>query len=105
PGRRAAPAVPEIDSHGLARIALLDAVKEVWPGGTPDLSAWLAAHLDLLEDPLGFSLTPHRHAPPAGRFVDEEPEPSPLDIPGNLLTADLGGAAVVVRAQAHDADT
>jgi hypothetical protein len=97
----------ESDSHGLARLALLDAIDEVWPGGTADLSTWLAANLDLLDDPLGFSLTQRHHTPSADlRFPDAaESEPSPLDIPGNLLTADLSGASVMLRAQSGRADT
>jgi hypothetical protein len=107
PGPRA-PVLPDIDSHGLGRLALLDAIHEVWPGGTTDLSGWLASNLDLLEDPLGFTLTQRESAPwepptPAGRVYDADR--SSLDIPGNLVTADLAGAVVLVRAQADHADT
>lgn len=105
--------VPEVgtdhvDTHGLARMALLDAVRDVWPGGTPDLSAWLASNLELLADPLGFALTPRHHVPALsdGALGDgDEVDQSPLDISGNLLTADLAGAPVAVRAQVGQADT
>jgi hypothetical protein len=104
---RRSPVRREIDSHGLARLALLDAIDETWPGGTPDLSAWLAGNLDLLEDPLGFALET-RHPVPMSpeRQVSGsyDPERSPLDLPGNVVTADESGATVMVRAQVGVAD-
>ncbi|HYJ67945.1 MAG TPA: hypothetical protein VEX15_09810 [Nocardioidaceae bacterium] len=104
---RRSPIRTEIDSHGLARLALLDAVDDTWPGGTPDLSAWLAANLELLEDPLGFSLVPRHPVPlaPERQLSDSyEMEQSPLDFPGNVVTADGSGATVMVRAQVGVAD-
>jgi hypothetical protein len=100
--------LPLIDTHGLARLTLLDAVDAIWPDGTPDFAVWLAENLGLLEDPLGFTLKPQdpvTWAPdrPVGEVFAMDP--APLDIPGNLATSDLGGAAVLVRAQVDAADT
>jgi hypothetical protein len=99
---------PEVDTHGLARLALMHAIKTVWPGGTPDLTTWLAENLDLLEDPLGFALSPHHQmawVPTRSAVRGLGGDIAPLDIPGNLVTADMSGAAVLVRAQVDDADT
>ena len=98
----------EVDTHGLARLALMHAIKTVWPGGTPDRTGWLAETLDLLEDPLGFALSPHHQMawmPTRSAVRGLGGDIAPLDIPGNLVTADLSGAAVMVRAQVDDADT
>jgi hypothetical protein len=98
----------DLDSHGLARLTLLDAVHETWPGGTADLSAWLASNLELLEDPLGFGLTPRDTSPWEPRraaAVAYDADRSSLDIPGNVVTADLAGAVVMLRAQVGEADT
>jgi hypothetical protein len=97
-----------VDTHGLARLALMDAVNAVWPGGTPDLTTWLAENLDLLEDPLGFALSPNHQIawmPTRSAVRGLGGDIAPLDIPGNLVTSDTSGAAVMVRAQVDPADT
>jgi hypothetical protein len=98
----------ELDSHGLARLSLMNAVDAIWPGGTPDLTTWLADNLDLLEDPLGFALSPHHQVawmPTRSAVRGLGGGTEPLDIPGNLVASDRSGAPVMVRAQVAAADT
>ena len=99
---------PGTDSHGLARLAMKDAIGAIWPGGTPDLTTWLADNLDLLEDPLGFALSSQQNfawMPFQTAVRGLGGDVAPLDIPGNLVTSDLSGAAVMLRAQVDPADT
>jgi len=103
-----AAAMSELDSHGLARLSLMDAVNAIWPGGTPDLTTWLADNLDLLEDPLGFTLSPHHQVawmPTRSAVRGLGGGTEPLDIPGNLVASDRSGASVMVRSQVGAADT
>jgi len=99
---------PGTDSHGLARLAHLDAFGAIWPGGTPDLTTWLADNLDLLEDPLGFALSSKQQfawMPFQTAIRGLGGDIAPLDIPGNLVASDAGGAAVMLRSQVDPADT